>query len=121
MVEPQQLVLGACLDVIVELCHLGTVLADGIGASAGAVEAYSLSVGLVVVDGAPLQRIVSLEAVRLGSVVVVELEDMVQSQGHHIVDAGLVALLHDGGNAGRKLRVGSEGLVYPLLGNGFGS
>ena len=74
----------------------------------------------MVVDWTPFQRIVRLEAVRLGTVVVVELEDMVQSQRHHIVDACLAALLHDGGHHKDEVLIGAERLLQPLPGNLLG-
>ena len=73
----------------------------------------------MVIDGAPLYGIVSLEPVRLRSVVVVELKDVVQSQRHHVVDAGFATFQHELRHGRNKLLVSGEGLSQPFLGNGF--
>ena len=87
----------------------------------GTIEAYAVFICLVVIDGAPLQRIISLEAVGLGSVVMVELEDVVQTQRHHVVYAGLMAFLHDAHDVIYKPCIAGEGLASPFSRNGFGA
>ena len=69
-----------------------------------AVEADAQRVGLMVVYRAPLQRVAGYEAVGLGAVVVIELEDVVQSQWHHVVDAGLAGAEHHGEEGVKRSR-----------------
>ena len=59
-----------------------------------AVEAYRVVVGLVIVNRTPLDGVAGDEAVRLRTVVLVEGEDMVQADGHHVIDTGLAGSQH---------------------------
>ena len=72
----------------------------------------------MVIDGAPLYGIVSPETVWLWTVVVVELEDMMQPQGHHVVHAVLAASLHQLGEGGNEMLLAAEGLHEPFLRDG---
>src|SRR6478735_5125865 len=54
MVEPEQQVLRAGIEVAPELLPLGRILGEGVGAGGGAIEAEALGVGFVIVDGSPV-------------------------------------------------------------------
>ena len=68
----------------------------------------------MIVDGAPLQRIIWLEAPGVGTIVVVELEDMVQPERHHVIHASLAAGHHHFGHRVHKGFVPGEGQLQPL-------
>ena len=89
MVEPEQVALGAGADIVVERTVGLAILGGGIGTGVGAVETNAEAIGLMVIDGAPLEGIGGDEAAGLWTIVVVELKYMVQTYGHHVVDAGL--------------------------------
>ena len=117
-VEPQQQFLGAGFYIVIGVRDVTLILAHGIGAGlGGAVEAYAVLRSLMIVYGTPLQGIVGLEAVGLRTVVVVELEDVVQTQRHHVVDAGFAAGFHPDGHVVDELPVSAKGLCQPLLGD----
>ena len=71
----------------------------------------------MVVHRTPLQRIALDEAIGLRTVVVVELEDMVQAQWHHVVHASLTTLCHHLCHRVHKLRITGKRLLQPLTGN----
>ena len=54
----------------------------------GAVETDAILVGLVIVDRTPLDGGMGLILAGTRTIVVVEGEDVVQTNGHHVVDAG---------------------------------
>ena len=72
----------------------------------------------MIIDRAPFQRVISLETIGFGTIMVVELEDMVQPEWHHVVDACLTGAEHE-----RKCividwcRNGIERLVEPFISN----
>ena len=92
--EPQQITLRTGVDVVVERTIGLTVLGCGIGTSVGAVETDRVVVSLVVINRTPLDGITGNEAIGLRTIVLVEGEDMVQSDRHHIVDTSLTAAEH---------------------------
>ena len=94
-VEPQQITLGTGVDVIVNLTIWLAILSCSVRTGMCAVETDRVVVGLVIVNRAPLDRIAWDEAVRLGSVVLVESEDVVQADWHHVVDASFARAEHN--------------------------
>ena len=87
-VEPQQITLWTGVDIIVNLTIGLAILGSGVRASMRAVETDTVVVGLVIVNWAPLNRIAWDKAIGLGTIVLVEGEDMVQADWHHIIDTG---------------------------------
>ena len=94
-VEPQQITLGTGVDVVVYLTVWLAILSCGVRTGMCAVETDRVVIGLVIVNRAPLDRIAWDEAVRLGSVVLVEGEDVVQADWHHVVDASFARAEHN--------------------------
>ena len=86
-VEPQQITLLTGVDIIVNLTVGLAILGCSVRASMCAVETDAVVVGLVIVNWAPLNRIAWDKAVGLGTIVLVEGEDMVQADWHHIINA----------------------------------
>ena len=117
MMEPQQQVLRARLYLVIHRGIRLPILTHGIRSCRGAVEADTVLVCFVVIDRTPLQGILRLESVRLRTIVVIELEDMVQTERHHIVDTSLTALLHDSRHEIYEVLVDGERLLQPLPGN----
>ena len=96
MVEPQQVALRTSRQLLVfGLIRLAILRRGAAARGLSTVEANTERVGLMVVHGTPLQRVVGFESVRLGTVVVVELEDVVQAERHHVVDAGFARTQHE--------------------------
>ena len=94
-VEPEEITLRTGVDVIVELTIGLAILGSGVRAGMCAVEADRVLVGLVIVHGAPLVRYMRVVTIRLWTVMFVEGEDVMQSDGHHVVDASLTRAQHD--------------------------
>ena len=111
VVKPEQEAFRAGIHVVVERAVRLAILCRGVAAQAAAVEADAVLVGLVVVDGTPLDGIAGLEPIGLRPVVVVELEDVVQAQRHHIVDTGFATAKHE---ALQLFAFSSKRLVEPL-------
>ncbi len=88
MVEPEQVALGTGADIVVERTVGLAILGGGVGTGVGAVETDAETIGLMVIDGAPLEGIGGDEAAGLGTIVLVEGEDVMEADGHHVVDAG---------------------------------
>ena len=86
-VEPQQITLRTGVDIIVNLTVGLAILCCSVRASMCSVETDTVVVGLVIVNRAPLNRIAWDKAVGLGTIVLVEGEDMVQADWHHIINA----------------------------------
>ena len=86
-VEPEEITLRTGVDVIVELTIGLAILGSGVRAGMCAVEADRVLVGLMIVHGAPLVWHMRVVAIRLWAVMFVEGEDVVQADGHHVVDA----------------------------------
>ena len=86
-VEPQQITLWTGVDIIVNLTVGLAILGSGVRASMCSVETDAVVVGLVIVNRAPLNRIAWDKAIGLGTIVLVEGEDMVQADWHHIINA----------------------------------
>ena len=59
-----------------------------------AVEADADRVGTMVVYGTPFNGVVSDVSVRLRSVMLIEGENVMKAEGHHIVNAGLTRTEH---------------------------
>ena len=76
MVEPQQQILRTRIDIIINTREFLAILADGIRSLRRTLETHALLVGLMVINGAPLQRLALDETVGLRTVVVVELKDV---------------------------------------------
>ena len=94
VVKPEEVLLGASGQLVVlGAIRLG-VLQGGTTSTRGTVETYTLLVGLVILDGTPFERIAGDEPVGLGAIVVVELEDMVQADGHHVIHTGFATTEH---------------------------
>ena len=93
-VEPQQITLRTGVDVVVDRAVRLAILRCGIGTSMGAVETDAILVGLVIVDRTPLDRGMGLILAGTRTIVVVEGEDVVQTNGHHVVDTGFAASQH---------------------------
>lgn len=87
-VEPQQITLWTGVDIVVDRAVRLAILGCGIGTCMGAVETDAILVGLVIVDRTPLDRGMGLILAGTRTIVVVEGEDVVQTNGHHVVDAG---------------------------------
>ena len=85
--EPQQITLWTGVDIIVNLTIGLAILGSGVRASVCTVETDTVVVGLVIVNWAPLNRIAWDKAIGLGTIVLVEGEDMVQADWHHIINA----------------------------------
>ena len=94
-VEPQQITLRTGVDVVVNLTVWLAILSCGVRTGVCAVETDRVVVGLVIVNRAPLDRIAWDETVGLGTVVLVESEDVVQADRHHIVDASFARAKHN--------------------------
>ena len=94
-VEPQQITLGTGVDVVVYLTVWLAILSCGVRTSVCAVETDRVVIGLVIVNRAPLDRIAWDESIGLGTIVLVEGEDMMQTDWHHVVDASFAASQHD--------------------------
>ena len=86
-VEPEEITLRTGVDVIVELTIGLAILGSGVRAGMCAVETDRVLVGLMIVHGAPLVWYMRVVAIRLWAVMFVEGEDVMQSDGHHVVDA----------------------------------
>ena len=95
MMEPEQIALRTGVDVVVERAVGFTILERGVGACMGAIETYAQAVGLVVIHRAPLKWIVGDETVGLRTIMVVEPEDVVKADGHHVIDAGFARAEHE--------------------------
>ena len=117
VMEPEEEVFGTGLYVVESTSDVRSILTDSIGATAGTVETYALLISLVIVDGTPLQGIFSLETVRLRAVVMVELENVMQPQRHHVVDTSFAALHHHLGGCCHKAGVTTEGQLQPFVGD----
>ena len=65
----------------------------------------------MVIHRTPLYGIVCLKSIGLRTVMVVKLEDVVQAEGHHIVDAGLTRTFHQRGHGEHKVLVSGKGLL----------
>ena len=127
MVEPKEKVLGAG-GKVVELGGEGlVVLVNIVGALAGTVEAYAVLIGLVVEHGRPVGTGAALPGAWS---VVGAAEDVVEPEGHHIMDGRLAGGHHnvlDGldellviGLCGNAFGL-DEGLAYPLVGDLLGA
>ena len=77
--EPQQQVLRTGLYIIIGTRDVLTILAGGIRSCTGAIKTDTVVVGFVIVNGAPLQRIAGYETIGLWTVVMIKLEDVVQT------------------------------------------
>ena len=93
-VEPQQITLGTGVDVVVYLTVWLAILSCGVRTSVCAVETDRVVIGLVIVNRAPLDGVAGNESIGFGTIMLVESEDMVQADGHHIVDTSLTAAEH---------------------------
>ena len=94
-VEPQQITLGTGVDVIVYLTVWLAILSCGVRTGMCAVETDRVVIGLVIVNRAPLDRIAWDESIGLGTIVLVEGEDMMQTDWHHVIDAGFARAEHN--------------------------
>ena len=120
MVEPEKIFLRTGLDVIIQTAIWFWVLTDSICALGWTVETYTLSISLVIVDRTPFQRITCDETIWLRTVVVVELEDVVQTQRHHIVDTSFARSHHHHlYRLGKFLVLVFVGLYEPFVSNLF--
>jgi len=117
MVKPQQILFGAGLEMLIERPVGFAILCRGSGPRGhSAVKAQSLCVGLMIVDGTPLQGIFRLVAIGLRTIVMVEGEDMVQAERHHIIDACLMRGEHHILQCRNRDRVATaKGLEQPLM------
>ena len=88
-VEPQEITLGAGADIIINCAVRLAILSSGVRTSMCTVETDTVVIRLVIVNRTPLNRIAWDETSRVGTVVMVEGEDMVQADWHHIIDTGL--------------------------------
>ena len=89
MMEPQQVALRAGVDIVVNRTEWLSILRSGVRTSMGTIETNANGVSPMVVNGAPFDGVMCDIAARLRAVVLIEGEVMVQSQGHHVIDAGL--------------------------------
>ena len=92
--EPQQVALRTGVDIVVERTLGLAILGRGIRTRMGTVETDRVVVGLVIVNRAPLDGIAGDETAGLRTIVLVEGKDMVQADGHHIVDTSLTGSQH---------------------------
>ena len=116
VVEPGDEVLGARADVVVETAERLRILLDVGRACEGAVEAHADRVGLVVVGRGPVDSHPLGGIPRLGSVVVGTGKDVVDAEGHHVVDACLAASKHHAEEGGID-RWGIECGFEPFFGD----
>ena len=72
VVEPEQIAFRTAADIVVHRTIGLTVLGGGVGPHVGAVEADAKRVGLMVIDGAPLNGIGGDETVGLWTIMLVE-------------------------------------------------
>ena len=91
VVEPEQEILGAGFRVVEGRCPGLIVLVHVAGSAAGAVEADARGVGLVIVGGGPVG---AAQALPGHGAVVRAAEQVVQPQGHFVVDDGFAGSHH---------------------------
>ena len=109
VMEPEEDLGGTGGGVVEKGGVAGGVLVGGVGASVtAAVEAKAEGVGTVVVGGHPVGTGTGLVAIGLGTVVMAPGKEVVEAEGHHVVDDGFTAAQKHGGEGAGCLR-GGEG------------
>ena len=117
MMEPGEELLRTSVDVVELVSERIGILLHCLASREGAVEAQSFLVGLVVVLWCPVAPDSRCVIPWLGAVVVSSGEDVVQSEGHHVVHCRFPALRHHVSHRCHQPAVVGERLLQPFFGD----